>query len=54
VVPRALTFWDVAAPANSLLFVMVGVLLIVPVILVYTAYAYYVFRGKVRLDDAYH
>ncbi len=54
VVPRALTFWDVAAPANSLLFVMVGVLLIVPVILVYTAHAYYVFRGKMRLDDTYH
>jgi cytochrome bd ubiquinol oxidase subunit II len=54
VVPRALTFWDVAAPANSLLFVMVGVLLIVPVILVYTAHAYYVFRGKARLDNAYH
>lgn len=54
VVPRALTFWDVAAPANSLLFVMVGVLLIVPVILVYTAHAYYVFRGKARIEDVYH
>lgn len=54
VVPRVLTFWDVAAPTNSLLFVMVGVLLIVPVILVYTAHAYYVFRGKVRVEDAYH
>lgn len=54
VVPRALTIWDVAAPANSLLFVMVGVLLIVPVILVYTAHAYYVFRGKASTDDVYH
>ena len=54
VVPRALTIWDVAAPANSLLFVMVGVLLIVPVILVYTAHAYYVFRGKANTDDVYH
>ncbi len=54
VVPRVLTFWDVAAPDNSLLFVMVGVLLIVPVILVYTAHAYYVFRGKVRVEDVYH
>jgi cytochrome d ubiquinol oxidase subunit II len=54
VVPRALTFWDVAAPHSSLLFTMVGVLLIVPVVLVYTAHAYYVFRGKVSADDLYH
>lgn len=54
VVPRALSFWEVAAPANSLLFTMVGVALIVPVILVYTVHAYYVFRGKVSIEDTYH
>jgi cytochrome d ubiquinol oxidase subunit II len=54
VVPRALSLWDVAGPSSSLLFTMVGVLLIVPVILVYTAHSYYVFRGKVRLEDSYH
>lgn len=54
VVPRALSLWEVAAPANSLLFTMVGVLLIVPIVLVYTAHAYYVFRGKVSAEDAYH
>ena len=54
VVPRTLTIWQVAAPDSSLLFAMVGVLLIVPVILVYTAHSYYVFRGKVTLRDVYH
>jgi len=54
VVPRSLTFWQAAAPASSLMFVLVGVLLIVPVVLVYTAHAYYVFRGKVRAEDVYH
>ncbi len=54
VVPRVLTFWEVAAPESSLLFTLVGVLLIVPVVLVYTAHAYYVFRGKVSVADAYH
>lgn len=54
VVPRQLTFWQAAAPEGSLMFVLVGVLLIVPVILAYTAHAYYVFRGKVRAEDAYH
>jgi cytochrome bd ubiquinol oxidase subunit II len=54
VVPRVLTFSQAAAPASSLMFVLVGVLLIVPIVLVYTAHAYYVFRGKVRPEDAYH
>jgi cytochrome bd ubiquinol oxidase subunit II len=54
VVPRSLTFWQAAAPASSLMFVLVGVLLIVPVVLAYTAHAYYVFRGKVHAGDAYH
>ena len=54
VVPRSLSFWQAAAPRDSLLFTLVGVLLIVPVILAYTAHAYYVFRGKVRPEDAYH
>ncbi len=54
VVPRVFSFWDLAAPAGSLHFTMVGVLLIVPVILAYTAHAYYVFRGKVDLDTVYH
>lgn len=54
VVPRQLTYWQAAAPEGSLMFVLVGVLLIVPVVLVYTAHAYYVFRGKVRAEDAYH
>lgn len=54
VVPRALTFWQVAAPDDTLLFTLVGVTLIVPVILVYTVHAYYVFRGKVSIEDAYH
>jgi cytochrome d ubiquinol oxidase subunit II len=54
IVPRSFPFWEVAAPDGSLMFTLVGVLLIVPVILVYTAHAYYVFRGKVNLEDTYH
>ena len=54
IVPRIFAFWQVAAPDDSLMFMLVGVLLIVPVILVYTGHAYYVFRGKVKLEDAYH
>jgi len=32
----------------------VGALLIIPLILMYTAWSYYVFRGKVSADDGYH
>jgi cytochrome d ubiquinol oxidase subunit II len=47
IVPRAVTIWDAAAPEQSQLFMLVGALVIVPVILAYTGWAYWVFRGKV-------
>ena len=42
-----------AAPDNSLAFMIVGVAVLVPLILGYTAWAYWVFRGKVA-DEGYH
>jgi cytochrome d ubiquinol oxidase subunit II len=54
IVPRVFSIWDIAAPEPSLMFALVGVLFIVPVILVYTAHAYYVFRGKTDIHDVYH
>lgn len=54
IVPRVFSFQEVAAPNASLLFTLIGVLFIVPVILLYTAHSYYVFRGKVSLQDVYH
>jgi len=53
VVPRAVTIWDAAAPASSQLFMLVGAAVIVPVILAYTGWAYWVFRGKVG-SHGYH
>ncbi|MBM0887549.1 hypothetical protein JQN32_25835, partial [Escherichia coli] len=45
-------------PVRSLLFscfcMLIGTLLIIPVILVYTAWSYYVFRGKVSDTEGYH
>lgn len=54
IVPGALTIWDAAAPEKSQRFFLFGVILLIPVILVYTAYAYWVFRGKVDPDAGYH
>jgi cytochrome d ubiquinol oxidase subunit II len=53
VVPDALTIWDAAAPARSQIFMLVGVALTMPLIIGYTAWAYWVFRGKVA-DEGYH
>ena len=52
-VPRAITIWDAAAPPQSQLFMLVGAVVIIPVILAYTAWAYWVFRGKAGVHG-YH
>lgn len=54
IVPGALTIHDAAAPETSQRFFLVGVIILIPMILVYTAYAYWVFRGKVRAGAGYH
>ena len=54
VVPPAMSIWDAAGPPQSLGFTLVGALLIIPMILGYTAWGYYVFRGKVDASRGYH
>jgi cytochrome d ubiquinol oxidase subunit II len=54
IVPQSITIWQAAAPENSQLFMLVGVAILIPLILGYTAWAYWVFRGKVRAGHGYH
>lgn len=54
VVPPSITIWEAAAPDESLLFLLVGAAVLIPLILSYTAYAYWVFRGKVDPSEGYH
>jgi len=54
VVPPTLTIWAAAAPDNSLRFLLVGAVILLPLILCYTAYSYWVFRGKVDSSGGYH
>ncbi len=54
VIPPSVSIWDAAGPPQSLGFTLVGALLIVPLILGYTAWGYWVFRGKVRAGEGYH
>jgi cytochrome d ubiquinol oxidase subunit II len=51
-VPRAVTIWDAAAPASSQRFMLVGVAIIMPVIIAYTGWAYWVFRGRLMSASA--
>jgi cytochrome d ubiquinol oxidase subunit II len=50
----SISIWDAAAPPQSQGFVLVGALFIIPFILLYTIWSYYVFRGKVRHGEGYH
>ena len=52
--PPNLTIAEAAAPDSSLAFTLVGAGIMLPIILIYTGYAYWVFRGKVRPDHGYH
>jgi len=54
IVPPSLTIWDAAAPARSLEFLLVGAVVLIPLILAYTAWSYWVFRGKVGASAGYH
>ncbi len=54
IVPPAISIWDAASPPQSQGFILVGTLFIIPIILVYTFWSYYVFRGKVTHEDGYH
>lgn len=48
VVPNLLTIWQAAAAPESLVFMLVGVVIVLPMILGYTVFSYVVFRGKAR------
>lgn len=54
IAPPSISIWDAAAPAESLAFLLVGAVVLIPMILGYTAYAYWVFRGKVDPAEGYH
>ncbi|EIN02185.1 cytochrome d ubiquinol oxidase subunit II [Paraburkholderia hospita] len=54
IVPPSLSIWDAAGPPESMGFTLVGALLIIPMIIGYSAWAYYVFRGKVKVGEGYH
>jgi cytochrome bd ubiquinol oxidase subunit II len=53
-VPPALTIWQTAAHPASQIFMLVGTAALLPLILGYVAFIYWIFRGKVREGEGYH
>jgi cytochrome d ubiquinol oxidase subunit II len=54
IIPPSISIREAAGPPESLGFTLVGALFVIPIILVYTSWSYYVFRGKVRTGEGYH
>jgi cytochrome d ubiquinol oxidase subunit II len=54
IVPHRFTLWDAASAPSTQVFLLIGTLFLLPIILMYTAWSYWVFRGKVRADIGYH
>ncbi len=54
IVPRELTFWEAASNTKTLVFLLIGMIILLPVLITYSIYAYRVFRGKVHSDTGYH
>lgn len=53
-VPESLTVWQAAAAPSSQTFMLVGTAIMLPIILGYTVFVYWTFRGKVRFGEGYH
>ena len=53
-VPPTLTLWQTAAAPASQLFMLIGTLILLPIILGYIVFVYWIFRGKVREGEGYH
>jgi cytochrome d ubiquinol oxidase subunit II len=54
IVPYALTYEDAASAPNALSLMLVGAAILLPMILGYMIWVYWVFRGKVASDAGYH
>jgi cytochrome d ubiquinol oxidase subunit II len=54
IVPHHYTLWQAASAPATQTFLLMGTLFLLPVVLMYTGWSYWVFRGKVRADIGYH
>jgi cytochrome d ubiquinol oxidase subunit II len=52
-VPPSLTVWQTAAAPASQIFMLLGTLMLLPIILGYIVFVYWLFRGKVKAGESY-
>jgi len=54
IVPPSINIWQASSPPSSQLFLLIGAVVLIPIVLAYTGYAYWVFRGKIGHETHYH
>ena len=54
IVPHRYSLWEAASSESTQAFLLVGTLFLLPIILLYTGWSYWVFRGKIKADAGYH
>ena len=54
VIPPSVSIWEAASPPESQIFLLAGAAVVIPIVLAYTGYSYWVFRGKVGDEGFYH
>ena len=54
IVPYKYTIWEAASSEATQAFLLIGALVLLPIVLIYSGWSYWVFRGKVRADIGYH
>jgi cytochrome d ubiquinol oxidase subunit II len=54
IVPPDTTIWETAASPESQIFSLIGTLIMIPIILAYTAFNYWLFSGRIGTDEGYH
>ena len=53
-IPPKLTVWDTAAAPATQVFMLMGTLVMLPIIVSYTIFVYWIFGGKLREGEGYH
>lgn len=54
IIPHYFSVWQAASSPDTQAFLLVGTMFLLPIIFMYSAWSYWVFRGKVRADIGYH
>ncbi|MFC7514874.1 cytochrome d ubiquinol oxidase subunit II [Herbaspirillum sp. GCM10030257] len=53
-VPPSLTIWQAAADPSSQFFFLVGAVVLLPMVLGYTVFVFWLFRGRLQPGEGYH